>query len=101
MDPMTLLGMSNEDNDVLKGDDAELTAFTELHLLQLETFDHNPIEVECTGKALRPPADCLLGELVLLLQFSAELDDSVLPSPSENRRSSVQVGSTDDLIHHP
>ena len=97
MNPATLLGVSPEDDGKEEGD-PELRAFTEPHLLQLETYDHSSIEVECTGAVRRPPPDCVLSapgdEQLLLLQFSVELDESAIPSPVEGRRSNVQVVCT-------
>ena len=101
VDLKTLLALQPDDGAT---DDEEtgLQALIEPHLLPLETFDHIPIEIECTGAVRRPPADCLLNapgsEQVLLMQLSVELDESALPSPSEARRSILQVSTPQRLI---
>ena len=84
-------------NHVADDEDTGLQAFIEPHLLPLETFDHVPIEVKCTGIVRRPPAGCLLSasgaEPIPLMQFSVELDEA-MPSPSEVRRNLLQVSNS-------
>ena len=70
-------------NYVADDEETGLQAFIEPHLLPLETFDHVPIEVKCTGIVRRPPADCLLSA------SGAE----PIPSPSEFRRKLLQVSN--------
>ena len=98
VDLKTLVALQPDDH-VADDEETGLQAFIEPHLLPLETFDHVPIEVECTGVVRRPPADCLLGasgaEPIPLMQISVELDEA-MPSPSEVRRNLLQVSSYSD-----